>query len=169
MKLFGSRTVAWETTILVLKVFTPHKVFQLKYMYFSLSSVVQHVFLKVKLSPAPTMKHMGRGSDIRLHSFLTSAPDGGDWYTSHPSHFISKMVWKLQRRETLFVLPEFEPRIIQPAACSSYWLRYLSYFTCAQTIIFSAIALRKDKLRLSSLCIFCTHLFQPLSWIHILS
>jgi hypothetical protein len=42
------------------------------------------------------------GSDTRLHTFLTSAPDGGDWYTSHLSHFIPNAVWKLQRRETLF-------------------------------------------------------------------
>jgi len=42
------------------------------------------------------------GSYIRLHSFLTSAPDGGDWYTSQSSHFIPKTVWKLRRRETLF-------------------------------------------------------------------
>jgi len=71
-------------------------------MYLSLLLSAQHVFLKVKLSPVHTMKHMGRGSDIRLHSFLTSAPDGGDWYPSHPSHFVPKTVWKLRKREIQF-------------------------------------------------------------------
>jgi len=71
-------------------------------MYFSLPSSVQHMFLKVKLSPVHTMKNKGRGSDIMFHSFLTSAPDGGDWCPLHPSYFIPKTVWKLLKREKLF-------------------------------------------------------------------
>ena len=41
---------------------------------------------KGKVSPVCAMKSH-RGAEAQRHSFLTSAPDGGEWFTSRPGRF----------------------------------------------------------------------------------
>jgi len=41
---------------------------------------------KVQLFLSATWKRIG-GEDVYLHSFLTSAVDGGEWLTSRPGRF----------------------------------------------------------------------------------
>ena len=74
------------------------------------------------------------GEGVVLYSFLTSAVDGGEWWTSRPGRFTS---WKelryplirtlggLQNRsgrygeeESVFPLPAFDPRTLQPVTYS---------------------------------------------------
>ena len=73
---------------------------------------------------------------------ITSALNGGEWSTSHPSCFLtgkdSSAHWKggwvgpracldnIKKRKIL-TLPEVEPWIIQPVALSLNWLLYLSF------------------------------------------
>jgi hypothetical protein len=60
---------------------------------------------------------MGRGcSDIRLHPFLTSAPDGSDWYPTPPASLSQKRFGSCEEEKHCLPLPEFEPRISQPVA-----------------------------------------------------
>lgn len=56
-----------------------------------------------------------RGVKLRLHTFLTSAPDGSEWSTSHRGRLLSwapEPVWKLRRIST------------QISKCSSLQLEY---------------------------------------------
>jgi len=85
----------------------------------------------VKLWPVHTMKAY-RGSEVHLHSLLTSVLDGGEWPTLRPGRFtlLKEPRCKLaggregpktglddfQKREMSLSLPEFEPQITQPVA-----------------------------------------------------
>jgi hypothetical protein len=42
-------------------------------------------WLKAKQSLCMTQSYIG-GKEVELHSFLTLAPDGGEWSDSRPSH-----------------------------------------------------------------------------------
>jgi hypothetical protein len=80
------------------------------------------------------------GGEVQLHSFLTSALDGGDWSTSFLSCFhttaqknpsahrigglggCQRWAGRFRRRENLLSLLGFEPRTVQPIVSVLLWL-----------------------------------------------
>lgn len=54
------------------------------------SATVKEGSVKVKLSMFTPRRQIG-GAEIKRHSFLTWALDGGEWANSRPDHFIPQV------------------------------------------------------------------------------
>jgi hypothetical protein len=102
----------------------------MKFMFNS-SSRISERKVKIKVVTVCTTKEY-RGSEVQLHSFFTSAVDGGEWSTSRLGYFMSgkepryPVDWRrggpqkqsgcCEAEKNILALPEFEPRIVQPVA-----------------------------------------------------
>ena len=89
---------------------------------------------KVKHKTCPFFKkwRYTEGAEVEIHSFLTSALDGDEWFKRGQfSHQLSRKTdglrsWsrRFGEAKNSFHPPGIETRINQPAALSLYWLSY---------------------------------------------
>ena len=96
---------------------------------FHMSTPCNATFIYIKLSLSKSRRRIGT-SEVQLHSFVTSAVDGGECSTSRPGkehcYPANRRVGGPQNRSVeendLLPLMGFEPQIVQPVTPSPYWL-----------------------------------------------
>jgi len=106
----------------------------------------------VKVNLSNTWQHL-RGTEVQLHSFLTSALDGCEWSASRPGRFTytkepqypfnrrprgpqsADLDFQNERKKNLSPLPGFEPRFVQPGTKNSTKNRVLRSFSVSSEIL----------------------------------